>query len=280
MARGVVMTEATFRLGPRTSAAPHEGKRALGRVGLVGKGVVYGLVGFLGLHVAVGDSGTDASQTGAVEYVARQPLGRFLLVALTLALFAMALWRLVEVVTGDPVEGDDAKHRVKYAVVGLLYLALASSALSITLANWGESSGGGGQGNRQQQATAQVLDWPGGRWLVALGGVLIIAFALYTVKEHVIDKAFTERLDQPEGGWLTPLGQAGYAARAVVYGILGVFLIQAAIAFDPDRAKGLSQSLHSLTGSWWGQVVLWAVALGLLAFGVFTLAEARYRKAT
>jgi hypothetical protein len=110
--------------------------------------------------------------------------------------------------------------------------------------------------------------------------VLIIAFALYTVKEHVIDKAFTERLDQPEGGWLTPLGQAGYAARAVVYVLLGVFLIQAAIAFDPDRAKGLSQSLHSLAGSAWGQLVLWAVGLGLLAFGVFTLAEARYRKAT
>jgi hypothetical protein len=281
MAPGVVMTEATFRIGQRTSAAPHEARRALGRVGLVGKAVVYGLVGFLALHVALGDSGTDASQTGAVEYVARQPLGRFLLVALTLALFAMALWRLVEVVTGDPVEGDDAKHRVKYAVIGLLYLGLASSALSITLANWGESSGGGGgSGNGQQQAAAHVLDWPGGRWLVALGGALIIAFALYTVKEHVIDKKFTERLDPPDGGWLTPLGQAGYAARAAVYVTLGIFLIQAAIAFDPDKAKGLSQSLHSLAGSWWGQVVLWGVALGLLAFGVFTLAEARYRKAT
>jgi hypothetical protein len=275
------MTDTAWRVGQRTSAAPREGKRALGRLGLVGKGVVYGLVGFLAIHVAVGDMGTDASQTGAVEYVARQPFGRFLLVALTAALFAMAIWRLVEVFTGDPVEGSDAKHRVKYGVVGLLYLALASSALSITLANWGESSGGGGgQGNGQQQATAQVLDWPGGRWLVALGGALIIAFALYTVKEHVIDKTFTERLDQPQGGWLTPLGQAGYAARAVVYSILGVFLIQAAIAFDPDKAKGLSQSLHSLATSWWGQVLLWAVALGLMAFGAFTLAGARYRKAT
>lgn len=275
------MTDTAWRVGQRTSAAPREGKRALGRLGLVGKGVVYGLVGFLAIHVAVGDMGTDASQTGAVEYVARQPFGRFLLVALTAALFAMAIWRLVEVFTGDPVEGSDAKHRVKYGVVGLLYLALASSALSITLANWGESSGGGGgKGNGQQQATAQVLDWPGGRWLVALGGALIIAFALYTVKEHVIDKTFTERLDQPPGGWLTPLGQAGYAARAGVYTILGIFLIQAAIAFDPDKAKGLSQSLHSLATSWWGQVLLWAVALGLMAFGVFTLAEARYRKAT
>src|SRR5918997_1933298 len=106
------MTDTAWRLGRRTAAAPGEGKQALGRLGLVGKGVVYALVGFLALHVAVGDVGTDASQTGAVEYVAHQPFGRFLLVALTAALFAMAFWRLLEVFTGDPVEGDEAKDRV------------------------------------------------------------------------------------------------------------------------------------------------------------------------
>ena len=222
----------------------------------------------------------DASQTGAVEYVAHQPFGRFLLVALTAALFAMAAWRLIEVVTGDPVEGSEAKDRAKYAVVGLLYLALATSALSITLANWGEETSGGGQGGGQQQAAAQVLDWPGGRWLVGLGGTLLIALAVYTFKTHVIDKEFVERIRTAGAGWLERLGQIGYAARAVVYSIVGVFLIQAAIAFDPNKAKGLSQSLASLADSSWGRLVLWAVALGLMAFGAFTLAEARYRRAT
>jgi hypothetical protein len=275
------MTDTAWRLGGRASAAPREGKRALGRLGLVGKGVVYGLVGFLAIQVAVGDMGTDPSQTGAIEYVARQPFGRFLLVALTTALFAMAFWRLLEVFTGDPVEGDEPKDRARYAVVGLLYLALASSALAITLANWGnETSGGGGQGGGQRRATAQVLDWPAGRWLVALGGALLVALALYTVKKHVVDKEFLERISGSGQGVLARLGQFGYAARAVVYAIVGIFLIQAAIAFEPDKAKGLSESLKSLASSGWGSVVLWCVALGLIAFGLFTLAEARYRRAT
>jgi hypothetical protein len=274
------MTDTAWSIGRRTAAAPGEGKQALGRLGLVGKGVVYALVGFLALHIATGDRGADASQTGAVEYVAHQPFGRFLLVALTAALFAMAAWRLIEVVTGDPVEGSEAKDRTKYAVVGLLYLALATSALSITLANWGEETSGGGQGGGQQQAAAQVLDWPGGRWLVGLGGALLIALAVYTFKTHVIDKEFVERIRAAGAGWLERLGQVGYAARAVVYSIVGVFLIQAAIAFDPNKAKGLSESLASLADSSWGRVVLWAVALGLMAFGAFTLAEARYRRAT
>jgi hypothetical protein len=275
------MTDAAWRIGGRASAAPREGKRALGRLGLVGKGVTYGLVGFLAIHVAVGDTGTDPSQTGAIEYVARQPFGRLLLVALTAALFAMAFWRLLEVFTGDPVEGDEAKDRAHYAVVGLLYLGFAASALSITLANWGqETSGGGVQGGEQRRATAQVLGWPGGRWLVALGGALLIAVALYTVKKHVVDKEFLGRISESGDGVLARLGQFGYAARAVVYVTVGIFLIQAAIAFEPDKAKGLSQSLKSLASSAWGSVVLWCVALGLIAFGLFTLAEARYRRAT
>lgn len=280
------MTDTAVRVGRRApSAASGRWKEALGRLGLVGKGAVFLLVGILAVRVAVGDTGTDASQTGAVEYVARQPFGRFLLVALTAALFALAIWRLLEVVTGDPVEGDDAKSRLKYGVAGLLYLGLASSALTITLANWGKDTGGGaggagGGGGGQERAAGQVLDWPGGRWLVALGGALVIAFALYTVKKHVLDKEFVERITEPGDGWVAHLGQAGYAARAVVYSIVGVFLVQAAIAYDPDEAKGLSESLRSLADSSWGQVVLWAVALGLIAFGVFTLAEARYRRAT
>jgi hypothetical protein len=274
------MTDTAWRIGPRTSEATGQSREVLGRLGLIGKAVVYLLVGFLALHLAVGDMGTDASQRGAIEYVGHQPFGRFLLVALTAALFAMALWRLIEVFTGDPVEGSEPQDRAHFAVVGLIYLGFAISALSITLANWGQdTSSGGAQGGGQQQATAQVLGWPGGRWLVGLGGAALVALAVYTFKKHAVDKEFTERISEPGDGVVARLGQAGYAARSVVYTVVGIFFIQAAITFDPDKAKGLSESLKSLADSAWGQVVLWAVALGLMAFGLFTLAEARYRRA-
>ena len=276
------MTDTAWRVQQRTALATGDTRQVLGRLGLVGKGVVYLLVGFLALHVATGDRGTDASQTGAIEYVASQPFGRFLLVALTVALFAMALWRLLEVITGDPVEGREAKDRVHYAAVGLVYLVLAVSSLSITLANWGADTiaGGGGSGGGQQQGAAPVLGWTGGRWLVGLGGAALIVLAVYTFKKHAVDEEFVERISQPADGVVARLGQVGYAARSVVYTIVCVFFIQAAVTFEPDKAKGLSQSLQSLADSGWGQVVLWAVALGLMAFGLFTLAEAWYRRAT
>jgi hypothetical protein len=272
------MTDVIEVAGRRVRSGPSgSAKAVLGRVGLVAEGVVYALVGFLALHVAAGDRGARADQIGAVEYVARQPLGKFLLVALTAALFALAAWRLVEVLTGDPVEGDDATDRVKYAVKGALYLGLAVSALSITLANWGKGSGGGG-GRTGASTTATVFDWPAGRWIVAIGGALLIAYALYTVKEHVVDHRFAEWLDGPE--WLVPLGRIGYAARAVVYVTVGGFLVQAAAAYDATEAKGISGALRELSGEWWGRLVLWAVAVGLVAFGVFLMAQARYRRAT
>jgi hypothetical protein len=242
--------------------------------------VVYALVGVLALQVAAGNRGARADQVGAVEYVARQPLGKFLLVALTAALFALAVWRLLEVLTGDPVEGSDSARRAKFAVKGVLYLGLAVSALSITLANWGTSGGGGGGGRSGATATATVFDWPAGRWLVALAGVLLIAYALYSVREHVVEHRFAEWLTEPDDSWLVKLGRIGYASRAVVYVVVAVFLIQAAVAYDASEAKGISGALQELSGEAWGRLLLWSVAAGLVAFGAFLIAQARYRRAT
>jgi hypothetical protein len=261
------------------SGAPSSTKALLGRVGLVGEGVVYALVGFLALQVAAGNR-AQADQIGAVEYVARQPFGKFLLVALTAALFALGAWRLLEVRTGDPVEGSDGGHRVKYAVKGVLYLGVAVSALSITLANWGKDSGGGGGGRTGAATTATVFEWPAGRWLVVLAGVLLIAYALYSCKEHAVDHRFAEWLTEPADSWLVRLGRIGYVARAVVYVVVAVFLIQAAVAYDPSEAKGISGALRELSAESWGRMLVWGVAAGLMAFGVFLVAQARYRRAT
>ena len=274
------MTDVIEVAGRRVrSGATSSTKSLLGRVGLVAEGVVYALVGFLALQIAAGNR-AQADQIGAVEYVARQPSGKFLLVALTAALFALGAWRLLEVVTGDPVEGSDTAHRAKYAVKGVLYLGLAVSALSITLANWGKASGGGGGGRTGATTTATVFEWPAGRWLVVLAGVLLIAYALYSFKEHAVEHRFAEWLTEPDDSWLVKLGRIGYAARAVVYVVVAVFLIQAAVTYDASEAKGVSGALRELSGESWGRALVWAVAAGLVAFGMFLIAQARYRRAT
>ena len=256
-------------------------KETLGRVGLAGKGVLFAVIGLLAIQLAMGDA-SDASQSGAIEWVGSQPFGKFLLVALTVALFSLAAWRLLDAVVGDPVEGSEATDRAKYAVKGVLYLALAVGALSATIANWNGSSsssqsGGGSQGS--QQATAIVLDWPAGRWIVVAIGLGVIGFALYQVKQQVVDEEFTQRLSVGEDHWIATLGRYGYLARSIIYVLVGWFFVQAGLTYDASEAQGLSAALQTLAGEGWGRLVLWGVAVGLLGFGLFTLAEAKYRRA-
>ena len=257
-------------------------KETLGRIGLVGKGVLYTVIGLLAVQLAVGDASRDTSQNGAIEWLAAQPAGKFLLVALTVALFALAAWRLLDAALGDPVEGSDASDRAKFAVKGLLYLSLAVGALSATVANWsggGSSSGNGSGSGGQQKATATVLEWPGGRWIVAAAGLAVIGYAVHVFKKHAMDEEFLQRISVARDGAIATLGRFGYAARSVVFLVIGYFLIQAGLTYEPGTTKGLSGALQEISGKGWGQWALWAVALGLFAYGLFTLAESKYRRA-
>lgn len=259
-------------------------KESAGRLGLFGKGAVFVILGLLAIQLATGDTSGDPSRTGAVEWLAGQPFGRFLLLGLTVSLFAFAVWRLTEVVTGDPVEGDDAIHRVKFAVQGLLYLSLAGAALSATVSNWSGPGNGtegttGDGGASEQRATSTVMEWPGGRWLVVVAGLAIIGYSLYLGKKHALDAEFDDRLEGRRPSWVRAFGRIGYAARTVAFVVIGYLLIEAGITYEAGRSRGLSGALQELAGEGWGQAVLWGIAVGLVAFGLFTAAEARYRRA-
>lgn len=258
-------------------------KERLGRVGLVGKGVLFGVIGLLALQIAQGDAAADATHTGAIEWVGEQPFGKFLLVALTVSLFALAAWRLLDAAVGDPVEGSETSDRAKYAAKGVVYLGLGIAAAATTAANWSRSrssgSSGSSSGERSAEATATVLEWPMGRWLVIGAGLAVVAIALYIVKKHVVDREFLQRMSITSTSWIAGFGRFGYAARAVAYGLIGWFLVRAGLTYDAEKANGLSGTLLEVSGETWGRLLLWAVAVGLLAYGVFTLAEAKYRRA-
>jgi Domain of Unknown Function (DUF1206) len=265
------------------AARTRDWKEPIGRLGLVGQGVVAAIVGFLAIRIAMGDKDQAATSEGAVAWVAQQPFGKFLLVALTVGLFALAVWRFLCVLMGDPVEGSEPKDRAKYVVLGVIYLALAITTLVITIDNWtgsGDTGGGTQSGDEgSQKAASTLFDWPAGRWLVGILGAAVIGYAAYNFHKQVINRKFTERLDAGESSWVVRLGLIGYTAQSLVLGVIGYFFIQAAIAFESRTAKGPSGALIELSNEAWGKALLWVIAVGLFAFGIYCIAEAKYRKA-
>ena len=272
----------------RSHATNADWRSTLARSGLAAKGVLYGALGVLAISIANGGSSTqEASKRGAIELVASQPFGQWLLGILTVGLFAMAAWQAILAFTGDPVEGSETKDRVKFGGKALIYLSTASTALSVLLSQLGRGSGGPGSGGAatEQQAASTIMGWPGGPWLVGLLGAAVIGVALYQFYKHAMNETFMTRLDRGEmddkvESGVRRAGKAGYASRAVVFVVIGIFLMIAAIQHDPQEAVGLSGALQEITRHTWGQIVLWAVAIGLFLFGCFSVAEAKYRRAT
>ena len=277
------MVDAPVGTGEAVVSKARDWKDPIGRVGLVGQGVVATIVGLLAIRIAMGNKDQAATSEGAVAWLAGQPFGKFLLVALTVALFALALWRFMCAAMGDPVEGSEPKDRLKYAVLGTIYLLLAITTLGVTIADW--TGSGAKAGNEQsgdegsQKAASTLFDWPAGRWLVGILGVAVIGYAGYSFYKQVVRKKFAERLDADDGSWIVRLGLVGYTAQALVYAVVGYFFIQAAVAFQSTTAKGPSGALIELADTAWGKVMLWVIAIGLFVYGVFCIAEAKYRKA-
>src|SRR5262245_64417711 len=212
------MVDAPNGVGGSVASTARAWKDPIGRVGLVGQGVVATIVGLLAIRIAVGEKDDAATSAGAVAWLADQPLGKFLLVALTVALFALAVWRFLCAAMGDPVEGSEPKDRIKYAVLAFIYLTLAITTLGITIANWtgsGDTNGSGETGDEgSQKAASTLFGWPAGRWLVGLAGVAIIGYAAYNFHKQVIKKTFAERLDAPDDSWVVRLGLVGDTAQS------------------------------------------------------------------
>jgi hypothetical protein len=63
-----------------------------------------------------------------------------------------------------------------------------------------------------------------------------------------------------------------------VFAVAGLLVLEAAIKYEPDKSSGLDGALRTLAHQAYGPWLLGALALGLVAFGVYGLAAARYAK--
>jgi len=259
-------------------AARSRGFEWLARSGFVARGLIYGIIGILAIKLALGAGGTTTNQQGALKTIAHQPFGRVLLILVAVGLAGYALWRLLHALLGHgPEESDSGFDRVAAFGSGIVYAGLCAIAVEILLGSG--SSGGSGT---TQKTTAGVFGWPGGNWLVALAGAALIGIGLYQgyrgISKDFLKESKTEQMDARLRNWIAWIGSFGHLARMVVFGLVGVFLIRAAIDYNPNKAVGLDGALAKIAHASYGPFLLGIVAAGLIAFGVYSLSDARYRR--
>lgn len=265
----------------RDAAERAEGSDAVGhlaRVGLAARTVVWFMLGVLVVQLALGRGGEQADQSGALKALAGTPFGGVLLTVLLAGFLIWAGYCLLAAAVGHREHDGDAKrwaHRAKSAAEGLLYLAASVSTARVLV---------GGRSDSEQQAdsvTAAVMSVTGGRSVVGLAGVAVvclgIALAVRALKRKHAEKLEHSRIPASMRRPVVAVGVVGLLGRAGVVTLVGGFLVNAAVQFDPEEAKGLDASLRAVADQPFGPGLLAFAALGILGYALWSLVETLWR---
>jgi hypothetical protein len=275
---------AAARLDAGRSAVEGQARRharglaRLARAGYVAKGIVFMVIGGLALTAAMGPGGRTTDSRGAVHFLGASALGRGLLVAMGIGLLGFALWSLIAQALDAEDRGHEPKGialRVGKAATGVAYGALGVEALRTVMH---AASSSGGEGARHWSAKAMALPW--GRWMVAAVGAGVMGYALYQVWKGA-RKDLRKRLrlmgEDTAHRWVLRVARFGIIARAVVFMLIGWFLVRAGLHRAPGEVGGIDDALRALAAQSYGPILLGVVAVGLMAYGVWELVMARYR---
>lgn len=246
------------------------------RAGLVAYGVVYLMIGWLAIQLALGDREGSPSSSGAMKELAQQPFGGILIWVISLGMFLLVIWQGLEAAFGhrDEDGGKLVAKRLSSAGKAIVYAVIGISGIKV--ATGSGSSGGKGQ----DSMTAKLMNAPAGQVLVGLVGLAIIGYGIYQIVQAWTEN-FAEKLDGEgrsgkSGTAYIAFGKAGYAARGVAFVIVGGLFGYAAVTHDAKKSGGLDQALLEVLDKPFGPVLLCVIAVGLFCYGLFTLARARH----
>lgn len=239
----------------------------LTRIGFAARGILYLSIGYLALRF-----GRTENTAGALDYLAKGSTAP-LVAIMTLGLLGYGIWRLSEAIADTEGKGSGAMGiaaRVGGGISGLIHMGLAFIALDFTLNGDTQQAGG----NEASQGAATALALPGGNLLVLVAGAALIGTGLWQLV-NAAKADFLKHLDAKAAGqsWVKWFGRAGYAARGVIFLIIGWSLLKAGMASQAAHADGMAQAIDSLSGT-----MFTAVAVGLVLFGFFSFVEARHRR--
>jgi hypothetical protein len=257
-------------------AAEHPSIVKLGRVGWLAKGIVYLLAGALALVVVARSFGwstavtgnKEASPTGAIKEVAHSSGGPLLLVALAVGMFLYALWRLATAVLPGSTDAEGLATRIGYGVSAILYTTFGVTAISLARSRAAKANGN----KTVSDMTSRLMQHTSGRWLIGIAGVVVIGAGLYRVvkglKSDVTDDIDMSGMSAARRRWTRRLGAGGEVGRGIAMGLIGFFLVRAAVTFKAAEATGLDGALRRLALEPWGVLVVAGVGVGFIAYGL------------
>ncbi|MCW8108925.1 DUF1206 domain-containing protein [Alteromonas ponticola] len=261
--------------------------KIIARTGYASKTVIYILLGIFVISSAISSfSAENPSQQTVFTKILQQPFGKYMLMAVIAGMVCYSIWRWLQTFLNteelDMGKAKDMVMRIFLFISGIIYATGAYAAVKV-LTGQSSDDGGSGQGSNSSESIASTLmeqSWGG--YLVMALGIIIIIFAFiqfkHAYKADYMDKFVTSDMSSKEINASRKVGQLGYAARGVVYSLIGAFFIQAGWTNDPDEAGGLKEAFQSIMEQPFGDWALMAIGVGIAMFGVFCGFEAIYRQ--
>ena len=247
----------------------------LARIGLGARGITYLLMGWLTVLVAIGGH-EQLDQRGVLTAVLAKPLGGILVSLMAVGLTAYALWRFMEAAFGVTGKGNRLGPRLKSFARGLIYAFLSFTAVALL---YGARTS---QSKQESDLARAVMNQTGGRWLVAIVGIIIVLIGLEMVREgfktHFLQ--LFKSLKPALGRAIAALGRVGTITRGVVFTAAGILTISSAWSTNALKAGGINEALRTLLHQQFGRQLVFALGVGLIVFGVYGLAEAALQRVT
>lgn len=250
-------------------------------IGYAAKGTIYLSIGILALQAAIFSHRQASGTYLTLAFLAQQPLGKFLVCLLAIALTGYVWRRIFQIIlTSQKSDFWSLKsilQRFGYMMSGLSYAGVAYSALNIVL-ELGEYD------DTIEDLVDQLFDQAIGEWIILLGGIAVITIGLSYIRgaytgSYISDFQSSDihhRLEK----WTIRIGKLGVSARGLAFILTGIFIIEAAIFGNSELAGGLQNALRVLADRPLGWFWLGSIGIGMICYGLYMYVATIYRRYT